>query len=48
MEAANPGAEDDPETIAFTGKMKREAEDLKLESFGVEVKTKSSSIDIVL
>ena len=38
VEASNPGAEDDPETIAFTDKMKREAEDLKLESFGVEVR----------
>jgi len=37
VEAKNPGLSDDPESIAFTEKMKREVEDLKLESFGVEV-----------
>lgn len=37
VEAKNPGDKDDPETIAFQQKMKREAEDLKLESFGVEL-----------
>ena len=37
VEAKNPGSSDDPESIAFTEKMKREVEDLKLESFGVEV-----------
>lgn len=37
VEAKHPGEKDDPETMAFENKMKREAEDLKLESFGVEV-----------
>ncbi|KAF9269182.1 DnaJ-domain-containing protein [Marasmius fiardii PR-910] len=37
VEARHPGDKDDPETIAFETKMKREAEDLKLESFGVEL-----------
>ena len=37
VEANNPGAKDDPETQAFEKRMIREAEDLKLESFGVEV-----------
>ncbi|GLB43403.1 putative X-domain of DnaJ-containing [Lyophyllum shimeji] len=37
VEAKNPGAKDDPETQAFEKKMQREAEDLKLESFGVEL-----------
>jgi hypothetical protein len=37
VEAKHPGDKDDPETLAFEKKMKKEAEDLKLESFGVEV-----------
>lgn len=37
VEAKHPGDKDDPETQAFEQKMKREADDLKLESFGVEV-----------
>jgi hypothetical protein len=37
VEAKHPGDKDDPETAAFEKKMKREADDLKLESFGVEV-----------
>lgn len=37
VEAEHPGEKDDPETVAFQEKMRREAEDLKLESFGVEV-----------
>ena len=37
VEARHPGEKDDPETVAFEAKMKREAEDLKLESFGVEL-----------
>lgn len=37
VEAKNPGDKDDSETLAFQEKMKREAEDLKLESFGVEL-----------
>lgn len=37
VEGKNPGGKDDPETAAFEQRMKREADDLKLESFGVEV-----------
>ncbi|KAK2463570.1 hypothetical protein APHAL10511_004321 [Amanita phalloides] len=37
VEAKHPGEKDDPETAAFQEKIKREAEDLKLESFGVEL-----------
>ena len=37
VEAAHPGDPNDPETIAFMKKMQLEADDLKLESFGVEV-----------
>jgi len=37
VEAKHPGAKDDPETLAFEAKMKKEADDLKLESFGVEL-----------
>ncbi|KII85874.1 hypothetical protein PLICRDRAFT_115528 [Plicaturopsis crispa FD-325 SS-3] len=37
VEAEHPGEKDDPETAAFEAKMKREADDLKLESFGVEL-----------
>ncbi|KAI0251799.1 X-domain of DnaJ-containing-domain-containing protein [Lactifluus subvellereus] len=37
IEAKNPGAEGDPETIAWEARMRREADDLKLESFGVEL-----------
>ena len=37
VEAKEPGGKDDPESNAFTERMKREVEDLKLESFGVEV-----------
>ncbi|KAF7309826.1 J domain-containing protein [Mycena indigotica] len=37
VEATRPGEKDDPETRIFEEKMKREAEDLKLESFGVEL-----------
>ncbi|KAL4244398.1 Peroxisomal Protein Import DnaJ [Abortiporus biennis] len=37
VEAKHPGDKDDPETKAFEAKMKREADDLKLESFGVEL-----------
>jgi len=38
VEAQDPGGRDDPETLAFEARMKREADDLKLESFGVEVR----------
>ncbi|KAH6915973.1 X-domain of DnaJ-containing-domain-containing protein [Coprinopsis sp. MPI-PUGE-AT-0042] len=37
VEAKDPGSKDDPETKAFEAKMKKEADDLKLESFGVEL-----------
>ncbi|KAJ8454071.1 hypothetical protein ONZ45_g19449 [Pleurotus djamor] len=37
VEAKKPGDKDDPETMAFEARMKREVEDLKLESFGVEL-----------
>jgi hypothetical protein len=37
VNAKNPGDLDDPETKAFEARIKTEAEDLKLESFGVEV-----------
>lgn len=37
VDAKDPGGKDDPESVAFAGRMKREVEDLKLESFGVEV-----------
>jgi len=36
--AQHPGDRNDPETLAFEDKMRREAEDMKLESFGVEVR----------
>jgi hypothetical protein len=35
--ATNPGAKNDPQTVAFETKMKKYAEELKWESFGVEV-----------
>ncbi|GBE90253.1 Uncharacterized J domain-containing protein [Sparassis crispa] len=37
VDAKRPGDKDDPETQAFEDKMRREAEDMKLESFGVEL-----------
>lgn len=37
VEAKRPGDKDDPETQIFEKKMREEAEDLKLESFGVEL-----------
>lgn len=37
VDAERPGDPNDTETIAFQEKMRREAEDLKFESFGVEV-----------
>lgn len=37
VDAKHPGERNDPETLAFEDKMKREAEDMKLESFGIEV-----------
>ncbi|KAF9647183.1 DnaJ domain-containing protein [Thelephora ganbajun] len=37
VDAKHPGDRNDPETLAFEDKMRREAEDMKLESFGVEL-----------
>lgn len=37
VESKNPGAPGDPETVAWEARMRREAEDLKVESFGVEM-----------
>ncbi|WFD28042.1 hypothetical protein MNAN1_003050 [Malassezia nana] len=37
VDARNPGAPDDAETQVFLQRMREEAEDLKLESFGVEL-----------
>jgi len=37
VEAKDPGAPNDPETKSFEERMRREADDLKLESFGVEL-----------
>ncbi|KAF9240694.1 DnaJ domain-containing protein [Melanogaster broomeanus] len=37
VDAKHPGDKDDPETKTFQEKMRLEAEDLKLESFGVEL-----------
>lgn len=37
VDAKHPGDKDDSETLTFESKMRREAEDMKLESFGVEV-----------
>lgn len=37
VDAKNPGDKDDSETQAFQARMKREADDMKLESFGVEL-----------
>ncbi|KAF8159513.1 X-domain of DnaJ-containing-domain-containing protein [Crassisporium funariophilum] len=37
VEAKDPGGKDDPESALFAERMKREVEDLKLESFGVEL-----------
>jgi hypothetical protein len=39
VHAAHPGEKDDPETQAWEEKMRKEADDLKLESFGVEVRS---------
>ncbi|KIY71854.1 DnaJ-domain-containing protein [Cylindrobasidium torrendii FP15055 ss-10] len=37
VDAKHPGEKDDPETEAFEKRMRLEAEDLKLESFGIEL-----------
>jgi hypothetical protein len=38
VHAKNPGDVSDPETKAFEARIRTEAEDLKLESFGIEVR----------
>lgn len=47
VNAKHPGDENDRETIAFREKMHKEAEDLKIESFGVEVRFPSLSSRLV-
>jgi hypothetical protein len=42
VDAKNPGDHNDHETKVFEARIKTEAEDLKLESFGVEVSLPSS------
>jgi len=37
VDAQHPGDRNDPETLLFEDRMRREAEDMKLESFGVEL-----------
>ena len=37
VEAKTPGEKDDPETLVYEERTRKEAEDLKYESFGVEV-----------
>lgn len=44
VDAKHPGEKDDPETMAFEAKIRLEAEDLKLESFGIEVRISLSSM----
>ena len=44
VEAKNPGDINDSETKAFEARMRTEAEDLKLESFGIEVGAISLSV----
>jgi hypothetical protein len=43
VDAKNPGDLNDPETKAFEARIRTEAEDLKLESFGIEVGCRGSS-----
>ncbi|TFK51838.1 DnaJ-domain-containing protein, partial [Heliocybe sulcata] len=47
VDAKNPGAKDDPETAAFEARIRLEAEDLKLESFGVELLQTVGSVYIM-
>ncbi len=47
VEAKHPGGKDDAETLAFEQRMRREVEDLKLESFGVEVRVPCSVRDAI-
>jgi len=47
VNAKHPGDINDPETKAFEARIRIEAEDLKLESFGIEVnRSISNSADI--
>ena len=46
VDAKQPGDRNDPETLAFEDRMRREAEDMKLESFGVEVCLSSTQPDV--
>lgn len=45
VEAKHPGGKDDAESQAFEDRMRREVEDLKLESFGVEVRALCGGCD---
>lgn len=48
VDAKNPGDQHDQETKVFEGRIRTEAEDLKLESFGVEVSSRSLVIEEML
>ena len=48
VESRHPGAENDPETKRFQENIQREAEDLKLESFGIEVRVLYLEIFIIV
>jgi len=47
VDAKHPGDKDDPETLTFESRMRREADDMKLESFGVELLHTIGSIYIM-
>lgn len=47
VDAKNPGDANDTETKAFEARIRVEAEDLKLESFGVEVSLRVFSIVLI-
>jgi hypothetical protein len=47
VDAKHPGDKDDPETLTFEAKIRREADDMKLESFGVELLHTIGSIYIM-
>jgi len=47
VDAKHPGEKDDSETLAFEARMRREADDMKLESFGVELLHTIGSIYIM-
>ncbi|KZT27938.1 DnaJ-domain-containing protein [Neolentinus lepideus HHB14362 ss-1] len=47
VDAQNPGGKDDQETKAFEARVRTEAEDLKLESFGVELLQTIGSVYIM-